>query len=634
MAIDLTVGQNGVVKEQGGANNGAPYQQENVPNNPGSFADERSFDKNNRAGSMLGFGSSGLRLMGGVGGDYTNQVAALIEEAYDKAKVSNFIKLSVTPFDKNVIPNILCSIIVISSMQKDEVFYYTVILEATGNKPMTAAEVMAEVAIASKNPGQQPQIITPDDCNDRYLHDEVIKPKLAQMYGSKTFVQLDGIILSRDVHDLANAAYSVATSALDAIYIEKSLDDDGVKDISLEQAIRSSKGQLRFESIFSTGASKNSVDMPIRADWKVNLSMFNSNAQAKSVNAQNVKQVINSVTGFIDSLPEDIEVPAMNGFGTIKRTTLRPQIIITNLSPTEPTPCNTILSLLSGAVMANRNMWGAGLPVKEPKHQVGLLNCYTDIMGEAAKGEPISKLDLSSKSMTAMDVQNTIRAMYTLAPTISLDIPVFGPETFYESLFSVAANGSNSEAARAASNEIISAAHWLTSGKFPLEYDLNKIFVTKGVVLPMGEWASKSELRDIREIDLAFIAGHTTDTNLLNKYILSSVPYEISHVDPYLTRVDVISKIVPDAKITGKLIRVTFRPEFIDALQNAAAQAGLEASYEPAIRFADNNNIGVVSSIMANAGISNGSPFLREYGVAQNGYGYNTTYGNGGFGRF
>ena len=184
----------------------------------------------------------------------------------------------------------------------------------------------------------------------------------------------------------------------------------------------------------------------------------------------------------------------------------------------------------------------------------------------------------------------------------------------------------------AAQRLIIETASWLTSGKFPSNFNPNEIFASDGVVIPVGKWSDKSGERDIREIDLAFNASHTDSMEFLTTWAQSNLPKHITGLDPYMTKVNIISKLIPSAEITGKAIRVTFSNAFISALESAAIGSGLNVRYEPQIKFAESNNLSILSNYLNNAGINNAGGFAQA--MVQAGPNYSTAYGNVGYNRF
>ena len=104
-------------------------------------------------------------------------------------------------------------------------------------------------------------------------------------------------------------------------------------------------------------------------------------------------------------------------------------------------------------------------------------------------------------------------------------------------------------------------------------------------------------------------------------------------MDPYISKVDLISKLIPGAVITGKAVRVTFSEKFISTLMNAAMGAGLDARYEPEITFMETNNIAMVGNYMAGAGLGgNAAGFAKQQ--MNNAPMYQTPYAANGFGRY
>lgn len=591
----------------------------------------------NESGDII-FGSRKLRLMSFVkGAEYTSKIANLMEDAYVKSKVDPNIRPSIITLD-NTESGLAYSVIVAALKSKNMVYYYSIILEATGERIFTAGDMMAEINATLNSPMQQqrPQIYTPDDANDEYL-DNVIKSALHKMYNATQFKSVDGMVLHEDTGDPETTAHKLAFIALLAINSEYALDTKINQDINIATAVKASEGILKFDAVYSNGTSKNDFDRPVRADWKINLAIHNNKtSQIQSINLRNTKLPVTSVAGYVDSIPEEHQFPSPTGFGTYTKTMLRPHIVITSIAPEETSPCNTLLSVLCAVVMTNQNMWVPALPHKDPKHQVGSLNVYTDLFNDIVNNKKSvpDMINLTDKSYRLEEVYNIIREMYTLEPAISIDIPAFGPETFYLSRLAVAANPNKSQAyVKAAADDIISTARWLTNGNFPQDYPITDIFNSDGIVVPLGEWSDKTGLRDIRDIDLAFIAGHSNDANLLRDYVISNLPAFRTGKDPFITKVNIISKFIPDAKIDGKAVRITFNGKFIKELSAAAIAAGLNIGYSPTISMAENNDIRIMASALSGAGVGQGTAgFAREF--TQQGATYNTRFVNTGIGRY
>ena len=586
--------------------------------------------------SVLGFDSHGMTLMSGSkGSEYTKAIANGMAEAY-KAVTNAPSEVKIHVLDNHDFTNLKYSVIVTSVDCGNTVSYHTVIREATGDREFTASDVMAAVAEATKNPaqGNRLQFYTPDDANNLYLHKE-IQLVLTKAYGNKKFKAVDAVVLPKEHGEIADVAEKLATNSYNACIIEWYLSTENVSDLNISPALqKAGKNKIMKISSDMRGLpGTNSFGAPFRADWKLVLNITDAVQTYQELNVQNGNTPLVDVSGFVDAIPEEVTVAQHPGYPPVVKTTLRPNIIITNDNPRYPTPCYMLLGIISSIVMTNPGMWIKALPLKDSKNQFGSLNLFTGLTKDEAGNPTLERLDLNNKSYTKDKVYNVAKQMFTLQPMISMDIQAAGYQTYYTSILSTAANPNNPNNIRSnAISELIAQANWLTNGAFPIDFPINEVFNDNGVVIPLGEWSDKSGLRDLRDIDLAFICGHADDTSLMSRWALSNLPGDKTNMDPFLTKVDIISKLVPDARITGKAVRVTFTGKFINTLAQAAAAAGLDARYEAEIKFLADNNISMVSNFLTNAGVSGAYGFAREY--APQGVNFTTQYTNAGTGRF
>lgn len=593
----------------------------------------------------VSFGST-LNLMSSTrGSEFTNSIANRIEEIY-KAKyaMDNTMKklnLKVIPYDNSTFTDLAYSAVVVALESERTVYYYTILLGATGPDAFTATSIVSEMKTYIQSGGrQQPNVYTPDDANDVYLHN-IIKGHLLRIYpNAEDYVSADGAILGKDESDVADIAYILANTALNAVYVCSVIFNgkNDFKDLNLTTARERTNGTLRYTSQILTNQDKadtNAFGAPVRDDWVLDLKLIANNSNIKTLNKKNQETTLSKVAGYIET-GVAYETAVVNGVTTnLPSLTLQPNIVITSMTLESPSPAFVLLGLLSGTVMANPGMYLAALRTNNPKTQVGSLNVFTDVLEESVNNKSVvpSKINLADKKLTHDEVIQILKKMYKALPTISIDVPAFGPETSYLSFLTLAAsprNGSDEQAARA---EILRAAMTLTNGNFDKNFNPGEIFHNQGIIVPLGTWVDKRGVRDIRDIDAAFIAGHVDDPELLTLWIKSNMPSSISGYDPFNTKIDIISKLVPDAKITGKAARLTFSAKFISELSRAATLAGLNVSYEPEIKFIANADLSSVGGFYNNAGIAaNAYGFANEF--VSNAPVYTTNYVNSGLYRF
>ena len=585
--------------------------------------------------NFIGFGGREVFTMTtNLGSEYVNKLSQAIVEVYKQIPVSERPKVSI--LDKTVIGNLGYSSIVMHHKTTSGVInYFIALLEGTGDLPKTAEQIIAEVSAASKQTGQIPYVFTTSDAIDSILHEEVLRALHIEYSANDEFKSVDAVVVPATQHDNENIAINIAAIGFNAVTIDGLLSDGKVADFNITLAKRKSPNtMLRFDSNMFKQTVTNEVDAPVRADWQIELNAISANNNIISPNMRDGKIKLTHVAGFTDAIPEEIAVPTMPGMPVTTQLRLHPHHIVTSNGVQTPTPAMMLLGVVSSLVMTNESMWLAALLPEDGKkalHNTGALNLITNLEGEQ---NGIGKvLDLSKNKITVDGAYALIKQMFTLGSIVSYDVESYGPQTYYTSALAVAAEPGQSQAKLAAASDIIDAANWLTNGNFPDDFNPNEIFTSAGVVVPLGKWSDKTGERDIRDIDLSFIATNSGEIETINKWALSSLPKEATGMDPYLTKVEIISKLIPSAVITGKAVRVTFTDKFITTLINAATAAGLDAIYEPAVKFAETNNLGIMSNYFANASVQHGNVTFARQQMAS-GPVYTTPYVNTGYNRF
>lgn len=556
---------------------------------------------------VLTFSNSRLSLMqAGQGSEYTDGIAKTLQAIYDNSQRP--VKPVIHVLDKDALKLAYSTIIISLKLEnKNTIPYFVILLEATGRKSMTASDIVNEYNTFMKMPNAHHNIYTADDAIDDVLNDH-IKRVLTQQYGSGQLIAVDGVVLNANHTKFENFSHMLATIAYNACYTETALDEGQTVDLNIEAAMVESKNKrLKFISNMdkTVVSFRNELDAPVRADWHISLKSVDISNNITSLNLQNTEQEITRVAGFVDAIPEETQI---NDNGILKNEIrFRPHIVITSNSSVYPTIGFTLLGLLSANLMVKPSMWlGAVRPVN--KTNVGALN----LMAKLDKGVG-ERIDLSNKKYDSAEVWAVINQMFSLSPVISMDVESFGPQSYYTSVFSLAANSKNPDLQRRAAQHIINTAHLLTSGRFPSEFSPHAIFAYDGVTIPLGTYTNNHGDHDIRDIDLTYLASKTDDPAILNSWAISNLPASASGINPFITKVEIINKIVPNAEINGKGTRVTFTNEFISTLERCAAEAGLKANFEPQVKLAVDQNLSIMSSLYGAAGLQTQAGFAHEY---------------------
>jgi len=575
----------------------------------------------------IGWGTRDLMVMSSnMGSEYTAKFAHDMEQAYSKLTDT---KLKINILDKEKLEGLAYSSIVVSHKSKDSVYYFIVLLAETGREAMKAKEITAELSL-ERTHNQRPNVFTIDDGIDEVLHTEVIRI-LSRVYGDVKFISADGEIARRSHSELLPA--KIASTAYNADTIDPVITSGEYADLNITEAINSSPNRtLTIEPNGLKQVVFNEAEAPIRHDFSLDLVSVDNTPQSNSINLANSRDTLSKVVGFIDVIPATYIAPAMPGVPPVETISLHPHIIINSIDVKMPTPGFMFMGLVSSLIMTQENMWLPALMPKDDKdyNNIGALNIITNLNNNPNRIGEV--LDLTAKNIKQEDAFGILKNMCKLTPIVSMDIESFGPQTYYTSLLSVAAQNKNTAAKRVACAEIIETVVQLTNNNFPEDFPLDKIFANTGIIVPTGIWHDKNGERDIRDVDTSFIATRNQDIDLLNKWAFSNLPKSASGVDPFGAKVEIISKLIPEAEITGKATRVTFTGEFIKMLSDAATAAGFNTRYKPQYEYSQTQNIGEVGSYLQTAGIANAAGFATQQ--VNSGPSYNFGYSNVGYNRF
>lgn len=594
----------------------------------------------------LTFGDhTGLTIMpSNQGSEYTRNIANALSAIYQNDTEAQKLAPQVLMFDKETTyfaqdehtgttlkVNPLYSIIVIATRLDNKITYFTIVLEATGREPMTTSTIIREYeTIVRTNNIKNHDIYTADDCVDNVMH-LVIKDSIKSLFKldkkeKVSIVPVDGVILPKEHPELKMILPGLARCALMGCAIEADLERKNITDLNIQESLNKNPNTLyKFEaSIFKT-ISNDLLGSPVRSDWKMDLVCTSMSNNFISRNTQNRKQVITRVGGFVDAIPLDGVLPG--AIPPIPVTRLQPNIIVTHNSSDTPTPGYFMLGLLSAYIMCRRNMFPKVLLPHNPKEHVGYLNVITKTDNGNGK-----VLELTDKKYSADLVLDSINSMFAWDPCISVDIEAYGPETFFSSVFSVAASNIPSTDRENARTKIIQTVNVLTGGRFPTNFNPNEIFIGDGVVIPMGVYSSKDGERDIREIDLAFVVSHIQDPQIIMDWISSSQPFSVTGRDPFITKVRIIDQLIQGAEIRSKAFRITFTSKFIETFVQAVVECGFNVNYDPEITETQNINLSLISANFRNAGITNLNSFGRTN--TPSGPNFQTNFNPGGLYRY
>jgi len=584
---------------------------------------KKSAPKEATGAQSIGFGTNIGLMKATSGSELTNAIAGEMVKAYTELKDD----LRVMVLDREQYTNLSYSAIAVSlKASNGSVCYHVVILEATGVESLRATSIVSE-ATRAMHDRKPANIFTPSDAINNIL-DDMVLDLLEQHYGKVEFVSTDGVVIKKTNVDIIDLGGRAARTAYNAVITEALLSTGERSDLNISEAVNERKSNLRIEQNLYNTTVEDLVGAATRQDFKIDLvdqvvgQSFEQNAYAGTN--------ILTVGGFVDAIRGDVPMQTQPGFPTVNLPRLHPNIIISNVETAIPTTGFMMLGIVAATVMGRNEMWMQSLASINPKspNTPGALNLLTNI--EGSDGGIGAELDFSSNEVTEEEHYAALTKMYTLSPVVSYDIEVFGPQAYYAGVLAAAAGPSDTQARRDSRDELVESCHQLTNGAFPLDFPQEQIFATEGIIIPTGYWMDKSGERDIRDVDLAFVANQTHDVNTVNKWGMTVLPKRLSGLDSFLTRVEIISQLIPDAVINGKAARVTFTNQFLSALAGSCESAGLNAVYEPSMVVNQQYSATQFTDYLASAGLSNAGGFARQAGYG-NQMGANTPYAYMGY---
>ena len=232
-----------------------------------------------------------------------------------------------------------------------------------------------------------------------------------------------------------------------------------------------------------------------------------------------------------------------------------------------------------------------------------------------------TRIDTMSDSFKPEHLHKLIASTIKPGLIMSLDVPECGPETWYNDVFAAAAE--NNQKANAA---IVDAAMTLTNGAFGRYFPTGaQVAIDENNRIHMGHYSDANGVRkDIRDIDYLAVMNLVgekdpqvirdwSDTFLRTNYPL---PLRLS------ARKRIISGIFSDVVFTGFARRVTFTPEFINALEKACSEVGL--MIRSVSSYADMGSYDRATSSYADSALLTGDSagiFSRGFGTSNQAFG-------------
>jgi hypothetical protein len=549
---------------------------------------------NINTGATMGLG---LDLLGGLfmsvedGSEYTNKYAeAAREKVAREATVAGMkIENKIIKLDNSQFVDLPYSYVVFATKADttDKVYYHVVCLEATGRKPVTVNQIVADLQNRNSS-----LIYTPADTFDPVLKQRVDQV-LQAAFGIDpvNFVTTEGHIVPHD-QDPAEIAKVSAVIAYNANIAKLAMDKGLIGPINIQKLVQAeAQSFFQLDITYSGGVTIGALGRPVRSDFELDTQLVTTTKQ-NGIMPREARKRINTAVGYVEYIPEERQI----GFGQAPQKDIIPMIILDQFHGIRPTLELSILSILNAVTFSNpQNLFA--LLMRVPR-DLGALNVIANLDGD--KSGFGKNLKFKSGKLSDEQIIQILQRMVRPNPVIAVEVEYYGADFAVNAPFAALAVPGIRERA---TEEIVQTAEALTGHKF----QNRTVMHSEAIIVPVGEWLDKSGTkRDVREIDLAYVIEHTNDINIIMKWVASNLPASVTGMDPYIAKLEVIAAIIPNATITGKAARIVLNPAFVAELATAAVNAG----YNPrtdigAVQYTQFNNLQAVASVFGGATLNN-----------------------------
>jgi hypothetical protein len=495
----------------------------------------------------------------------TKVIATVYEENIDKS-----FEYGLIPVDMNTTTTLGVSVLILTMLEKANpetgVSFHTLIVEASAEAPAPRFESIN---------GQNVEILRTvgEAYDDNML--KVVTDHVRRQYPQSKLLNAEACVVPRDfsVSD-EDAVFKLASNAAFANSSELETNRAGFFDLNLANA--ESDSTLTVRTSFGNPPSLNAVNHPLRSDIKIDFSAAPNN--------QNNQQVVERVTpvahldGYIDLVWDPAQV-SQNMFAQYSPQAVASyqryaaRYVLTALeSQNLLTIPAQLLALIPALSLRENNQWvqsfrsqnfGEGIDM----HDIGAVGIEANFENNPS-GYGL-RVDTRADTFKPEHHHRLVTSVVKPGLILSLDVPECGPQTWYNGVFAVAAEGNPK-----ANAAIIDAANHLTNGEFAKHFSPNgRVAVDENNRIHLGFYVDRNGVKqDIRNIDYLAVMNLVgeKDPSIIRQWSDTFFPTQSLAVR-LAARKRIITGLVADVTLTGFARRVTFEVEFVEALAKGIA---------------------------------------------------------------
>ena len=264
-----------------------------------------------------------------------------------------------------------CVVVATKSNLTEKIFYHIFVLEATGDKPLHASQILD---INKQNPNLP--VYVASDAFNKTLKD-VVTEVLAERYGTDVgvFESTNGSVVPYTA-DAEVAASEYVNSGVNANIAKIATAAGIIKPVVISDIVKGNN-LMQIDITYTNGTSIDVGSKPVRNDFKLGLNNVPAaSTQIKALNQNNSGRNIGTTFGYLETVIKQ-DPPQYVGQTPVKK--VAPAIILTQFSAIKPTIDMSILGILNSAVFTNPNHM-AQLLLNSPR-DFGLLNYLINLEG-------------------------------------------------------------------------------------------------------------------------------------------------------------------------------------------------------------------------------------------------------------
>lgn len=529
-----------------------------------------------------------------LGSDYLLKLQEYLTEVYKSAGPQ--YDISVKALDNNNITMLKFSSLLVClkerNVKPDRVAYHLLLLEATGEKIAPLTEMINNTQIEITR--------VPSDAVDMKLQ-MIAQEAVQSFYPQHETYFADATVIPRDfniedkgrVHMLAYNSGMACCYQLEMVGKGKNYTDINIAKVKRDSNLIVKMGVPRTTIEGLTGE-------PIRADILINFVSEMPKipgAREQSLNSADQQTRVSEIAGFIDTIwcPVDPN-PGMNAFQKnlpVSTQQYAARFVITNIASNfSYSPGSVLLALATAMAVRDNNNWiqafsptpKTGLDIRD----CGALNIEANLeRNPTGIGE---RMDIKADNFSLTHLNQYIAALYRQGLVLSIDVPEFGSQNWYLSLFTEAAG--NGEYSASARNFLVHAANQLTNGLFSKYFPPNAPLFSDVQRVHMGYYTdSDGNRRDIRDYDYIAVANmiNKNDPGPLRDWSDTYYRTDYPEEQRLHARLNLLRNMVTGVEITGFAKRVTPSADTMNALVAGLVESGLTTQIQTPLSYTDFN---------------------------------------------